>query len=197
MPYILAFDTETTGLPQKNAPLEAQPHIIQLAFSLYTLEQRPVFEVSTLVALPEGVNPSPQAEAVHGISGTLSREVGVTSLQALSLLRAAANRATVVVAHNAQFDLKLLDFEAKRHNVDHPLAGIKTLCTCDAATPIVNLPPTPAMLRAGFTSPKRAKLSECWTHFFSEDLLDAHDALVDTRGCARVYFHLEQMGAFS
>jgi DNA polymerase-3 subunit epsilon len=49
------------------------------------------------------------------------------------------------------------------------------------------------MLAAGFTRAKQAKLSECITHFFNEDLTGAHDALVDVRACARVFFHLKNM----
>ena len=51
---ICFFDCETSGLPNKRSPrLELQPHIMQLAISLYDNERRPVYEVSTLVALPE------------------------------------------------------------------------------------------------------------------------------------------------
>ena len=44
----LFFDTETSGLPNKRKlhDLDAQPHIMQLAFSLYDASRRPVFEVS-------------------------------------------------------------------------------------------------------------------------------------------------------
>jgi DNA polymerase-3 subunit epsilon len=43
----------------------------------------------------------------------------------------------------------------------------------------------------GMMQPKPPKLEECIQHFFSEELPGAHDALIDARACARVYFHLK------
>lgn len=188
--YVLAFDTETTGLPVKNKPLADQPHIMQLAFSLYDPERRPVFEMSTLVALPDGVEPHPKAFEVHGISGDMTRAVGIKKEAAMHLLGMAVSRANVIVAHNASYDIGLVGYEVERTGALHPLRERHITCTCDLATPVLNLPPTAKMVAAGFSKPKRAKLEECWKFFFNEELSGAHDALVDTRGCARVYFEL-------
>ena len=62
-----------------------------------------------------------------------------------------------------------------------------------SAAPIVNLPPTDRMRAAGRTGPKSPKLSECVQHFFSEEMIGAHDAMVDVRACARVFFHLKSL----
>ena len=66
-------------------------------------------------------------------------------------------------------------------------------CTMEAATPIVNLPPTERMVAAGITKPKPPKLEECIRHFFDESLEGAHDALIDVRACSRVFFHLKTL----
>ncbi|AOW48412.1 3'-5' exonuclease family protein [Acetobacter ascendens] len=63
-------------------------------------------------------------------------------------------------------------------------------CTMDAAAPLVNLPPTARMIAAGIDKPKAPKLEECIKHFFNEELKGAHDAMVDVRACARLFFHL-------
>jgi DNA polymerase-3 subunit epsilon len=70
-----------------------------------------------------------------------------------------------------------------------------SFCTCNAAKPIVNLPPTERMLAVGFTGPKPPKLEECIKHFFDEQLPGAHDALVDARAAARIYFYLQTLKA--
>ena len=67
-------------------------------------------------------------------------------------------------------------------------SSIQTHCTKEAATPVLKLPPTPKMVRAGRTHFKSPNLAECVRHFFDEDLLGAHDAMVDVRVCKRVYF---------
>lgn len=66
-------------------------------------------------------------------------------------------------------------------------------CTMEAASPIVNLPPTEKMIATGMTKPKSPKLEDCIKHFFGEDLADAHDAMADCVGCKRVYFHLKSL----
>ena len=188
---ILAFDTETTGLPGKpSTPLEKQPHIMQLAATLYDSERRPIQEFSTLIRIPEGIEPNPFAFNVHGITSTACNLFGLEKRTGLALLRHMAERADLCIAHNAQFDMQLLKFESLRCDTFHPILDSKVFCTCDAATPILNLPPTAKMQAVGMTSPKKAKLEECYRTFFNEELSGAHDALVDTRGCARVFFHM-------
>jgi len=63
-----------------------------------------------------------------------------------------------------------------------------------AAAPIVNIPPTPKMLAAGFNKPKSPKLEECIKHFFGEELPGAHDAMIDVIACRRIYFHMKSSG---
>lgn len=190
---ICFFDTETSGVPNKRSPrIELQPHIMQLAISLYDENRRPVYEVSTLVALPEDATCAPEALQTHGITPELSRKYGVTPTQAIALLRYACMRSELVVAHNLQFDEKLVDFAVERAGQDFsPLAIVKKFCTLEATTPILRLPPTESMIKWGhgdkFKSPK---LEEAYRHFFNESISGAHDALVDTRACARVYYHL-------
>lgn len=193
---ILFYDTETSGLPNKRqlSNLDVQPHIMQLAFSLYDDERRPVFEVSTLVALPEWATCSPEALNTHGITPELTRKYGMNPDAALRLLGWAANRADLCVAHNEKFDLQLLEFAALRLATKSPLTDRKTFCTMEASTNILKLPPTERMLKYGMGPYKNPKLSECWSFFFGEELSGAHDALVDTRGCARVYYHLLDKG---
>jgi DNA polymerase-3 subunit epsilon len=194
---ICFFDTETSGLPNKKSPrLELQPHIMQLAVSLYDEQRRPVYEISTLVALPEEAKCSPEALETHGITPEASRKYGVQPIQALALLRYACTRAKLIVAHNFQFDEKLVDFARLRVGQEYsPVEVAPKFCTLEATTPILKLPPTEAMIKWGhgdkFKSPK---LDEAYFHFFGEHISGAHDALVDTRACARVYYHLLDNG---
>jgi DNA polymerase-3 subunit epsilon len=50
------------------------------------------------------------------------------------------------------------------------------------------------MKAAGRKGPKSPKLSEAYRHFLGEDLIGAHDALVDVRACRRIYDHLKMIG---
>ena len=58
----------------------------------------------------------------------------------------------------------------------------------------MKMPPTEKMLRSRYRDQFKApKLAEACRYFFGEDLVGAHDALVDVRACARLYFHLKSL----
>ena len=194
---VLAFDTETTGFPVNSAAIEKQPHILQLALSLFDADRRPTFEVSTLIRPPEGTVPylAPQAYNVHKISLEMCYDMGVSVRTAMAMIEHAVDKAVVTTAHNAQFDLKLISFLAQRAGVAMPpkLTSLN-VCTKELAHDIVRCPPTPKMVAAGRTGWKAPSLGECYRFFFNEELSGAHDALVDTRGCARVYFEIMDRG---
>jgi DNA polymerase-3 subunit epsilon len=103
------------------------------------------------------------------------------------------------VAHNETFDRRILRIAMTRAGIERDMIEAiearASYCTCNAAKPIVNLPPSPRMLARGMKGPKSPKLAECYLHFFGEPLSGAHDALIDARACARLYGALQQQGA--
>jgi len=110
-----------------------------------------------------------------------------------------AERADLIVAHNLPFDLFLMQTAWARgkstRTFDQAHGRREQFCTMKSAAPVVKMPPTERMLAAGFTHAKPPKLEECIHHFFGEKLEGAHDALIDVRACARVFFHLRQIDA--
>lgn len=190
----LFFDTETTGLPNYQRPLNnpLQPHLVQLAAVLYDAGRKEIESVDLIVN--PGVPIPASASAVHGITDDIAVAKGVHPTKALSTFLDMAKRAKFVIAHNAEFDIWLLKVLFARYAEGTAtfadfVPPTSVLCTMKTATPIVNLPPTAKMLRAGFNKPKSPTLTECVKFFFDEDLEGAHDALVDVRACARVFFH--------
>lgn len=192
---ILFFDTETTGFFQDRLTVDdpAQPYIVQLAAQLCDDEGEAIAGFSFIVN--SGVDIPAQASAVHGITTEKAAELGVTPEFALAAFQHLYQRADVVSAHNIKFDKGVMEAAiARQYERVMPLR--KALyCTMEAATPIINLPPTERMLAAGITRPKPPKLEECIRHFFAEDLDGAHDAMVDVNACRRVYFHLKTLEA--
>jgi DNA polymerase-3 subunit epsilon len=190
----LVFDTETTGLPNNRKPaIEFQPYLVQLAFSLYDLDRRPVMELSTLVKLPEGVRIPKEASEVHHITDDMCLSAGIPLRSALALLNHAASLATTTIAHNAGYDLTIIKNSGFRTGYHVELPNI--FCTCDAMTDIVQCPPTERMIQFGHGDKfKRPNLNECTQFFFSEDVSGAHDAFVDTNACARIFFELMDRG---
>jgi DNA polymerase III subunit epsilon len=197
---ILFFDTETTGLPVEHLPIghEDQPHVVQLA-AILTEDDGTERASINLTVHPDGWTVPDGAARVHGITTELAARTGIRAAVAAVLFGDLMKKADLLVAHNIKFDRQLLATlfaRTKRADAVSPF-NIKQHCTMEQATPLVNLPPTDRMILAGINKPKSARLEECVKHFFGQTLDGAHDALVDVRACARIYFHMNPaaMGA--
>lgn len=200
---ILFFDTETTGFPDYRMPPdhESQPAIVQIACLLMDDDGIERTSASMVVQVIDREIPKSAAD-VHGITTEISQKFGVYPTAALYLWDRLAQMADTIVAHNVKFDRTIIECAWTKHNpafratpsdFSSRHAGKHWFCTMDAATPVVNLPPTARMLAVGFNKPKAPKLEECIMHFFGESLSGAHDALVDVRATARLYFHLQSL----
>ena len=195
---ILFFDTETTGFPSRDVPLNhvSQPWIVQLA-ALLTEDDGTERAAISFPVRPEAKIPAHVA-AVHGITTELAQRAGVGNTTAVAMWDRLAQLAEMVVAHRIEFDWEIMQVAWARArlpgglSLDEKHGHLRRFCTMEAATPVVNIPPTEAMLATGRRQPKAPKLAECIQHFFGEELVGAHDALVDVRACARVYFRLRQ-----
>lgn len=192
---ILFFDTETTGFFQDRAPLDhhSQPHLVQIAAELCEDNGESVAGFSLIV--DPGVQIPAQASNVHGINNERAAALGVSLEFAISAFSHLYQRADTLCAHNIKFDKGVMEVAIARHYGKPRLLTKPLFCTMEAASPIVNLPPTERMVAAGFNKPKPPKLEECIRHFFDEALDGAHDAMVDVTACRRVYFHLKSLGA--
>jgi DNA polymerase-3 subunit epsilon len=193
---ITFFDVETTGLPKKHAALTdpCQPHIVQMALLL--TEDDGAERVALSVIVNPGVPIPEEASRIHGITNEIAEKFGIQSATAVNFWWTYAKRASLIVAHNLEFDEMLMEISWARANHKRAI-GVhfdcpEKFCTMLASAPILNLPPTPKMIAAGFNKPKSPKLEECVKFFFGEDLTGAHDALTDVRACARVYFELKR-----
>lgn len=193
---ILAFDTETTGLPdfkaRSNDPI--QPHIVQLALIICDDEGTEQSAHSVIVR-PDGWIIPPEMTAIHGISHERAMDEGVSEGLAVEMFIVAQSRVRMRVAHNESFDRRIIRIAMTRAGIERDfieaIEGRPFFCTCNAAKPVLNLPPTDRMMAAGFNGAKPPKLEECVKHFFDEDLPGAHDALIDARACARIFFRLQ------
>ena len=193
---IFICDTETTGFvkPHLDEEHPAQPHIVQLAGMLCNGQGCVLGSLNYLI--DNQVDIPAEAAAVHGITREMCADAGWAPKTALKSFMFLAARAGLVVAHNKKFDLAVIKIALIRAvpGAEVDLLRMPSFCTMEAAAPIVNLPPTPRMLAAGFNKPKAPKLSECITHFFGEALEGAHDAMVDVNACKRIFFRLASMG---
>lgn len=195
MNLALFYDTETTGLPLFHEPSDdpLQPHIVQLAASLVDVDSRRTIASMDVIVRPMGWEIPTEVAAIHGITTEHALAVGVPEPVALRMfvgLYSARKR----IGHNEQFDARIIRIGLKRYDVGLNADAWKcgpAECTQTLSTPILQLPPTDKMRAAGRTHHKTANLREAYKHFTGNELVGAHNALVDVNACIAVYFAIK------
>ncbi len=178
----LSFDTETTGIDA--------PRLVELGAVL--MEDERERACVSLIVRPGDYDEIPEAAArVHGITTVTALACGVPLIVAISTLTNLWAVASVRVAHNLEFDDKVIAAAMASLGRTSTLPRPPGVCTKELAAPILNLPPTERMCAAGYDKPKPPSLREAYQHFFGEDPPGAHSALADARAAARVYLAIK------
>ena len=195
MPVVLVFDTETTGLPERNASImdvEKWPHILQLSYIIYDTETKKLLELyDNLIKIPPSVIVTPGSEAIHHISRDMCWEKGVPLHEALSAFNKALDQADIIVGHNISFDKRLIMVECKRLYMKQRFTvnGIQKpeYCTMKKSTDICKIE---AISAGGEKYYKYPKLSELHLYLFEEEAHGTHNALADILICLRCYLKM-------
>jgi len=184
----LFFDTETTGLPRNyQAPLDDfsnWPRIVQLAWSLYdTTGGR--WETYNYIIKPEGFIIPAEATKIHHISQERALKQGIKLRLALEYFLRDVNQSAYLVAHNIDFDEKIIGSELLREKLSNPLTAAHKICTMKSSATYCGI----TNRRGGYKWPN---LTELYSHLFQKEFPDAHDAGVDVRACAECFFELKK-----
>ena len=182
----LFFDVETTGMPRSwKAPMSDTfnwPHVVQIAWQVYD-EQRVLQEVQDHIIRPEGWEIPYASERIHGISTEKALEEGKPIQEVLEAFKSAINTAEYIIAHNIDFDTKVIGAEFIRKDISHNLFNTEHYCTMRESTWYCKIPG-----RGG--KYKWPKLEELHQKLFGAKFADAHNALVDTQATANCFFKL-------
>jgi DNA polymerase-3 subunit epsilon len=186
---ICAFDTETTGLYDPIRLVELGVVLFELRSDWSFFERASV----SLIIRPEGFTIPEKAASIHGITTEIALHFGISVISAISVLTNLWSKADILIAHNFEYDDKVINGEIIRLGRNSNLRRPPTICTKDLSAPILNIPPTPRMISSGYGGmPKAPKLEECYRFFFNEEIIGAHSALVDARACARVFAEIKR-----
>lgn len=184
--YII-FDTETTGLPGNyNAPvtdLDNWPRLVQLAWQLHDAKGGLLSHQNHIVR-PEGFTIPYNAEKIHGISTKRAEQEGKALSDVLLLFKKDMERATFLVGHNVEFDIKVTGAEFLRKGVETDFLKRKTLDTKDLSTDFCAIPGGKG---GKFKWPT---LTELHKKLFGADFDAAHDAAYDVHATAKCFFGL-------
>lgn len=194
----LFYDTETTGLPLFNEPSEdpRQPHLVQLAACLIDVDKRQTIASMNVIVEPRGWLIPDDVAKIHGITTEHAAAVGVSEHLALMMFTDLWQRAQFRIAHNQQFDERIIRIAKLRYQdrerAEAWAAG-PAECTQLLSTPILKLPPTAKMIAARRNHHKSANLGEAYEYFTGRKLEGAHNALVDVHACIDVYYAIQDL----
>lgn len=186
-PAYLFFDTETTGLPKSwKAPvtdLGNWPHIVQIAWAVFDDAGTQLAFHDHLIK-PEGFVIPESATAIHGISTERALKEGRPAAAVLKEFSLAVGGAARLVAHNLDFDEKMVRVELLRQGMSDAFQAIPKICTMKSSTAYCKIP--------GPYGDKWPKLSELHIKLFEVDFEDQHNAASDVLCCAKCFFELRR-----
>jgi DNA polymerase III subunit epsilon len=186
----LFFDTETSGLPQKNLPTEhpSQPRLLQLGCLM--LDGESIAAEVNLTVKPDGFTIPESASAIHGITDERAHAAGVPIALALSVFRHLVRLSETIVGYNVDFDLFVICGEFARNGKANLWVEIEATPQFCVMQPMTDICKIPSPYYPGQF--KWPKLIEAYQHVFNESLVDAHDAMADVRATAKLYRWLKK-----
>lgn len=206
MTIALIFDVETTGLLPKNYTKDFPknvcnlPRILQISFILYDIEHRQLIETYNQYIWQDIKTIDPIITNLTGIDMNLMNKRGIPMEHALEALLKAFCKSTCVVAHNLDFDSRMIMIECERYK-DHlsestysllPALfdatfvldyGISLECTMMMTVNFCNL----ERENARGTYKKLPKLVELYQILFDKIPENLHNSMVDVFACLRCY----------
>jgi DNA polymerase III epsilon subunit-like protein len=182
----LFFDTETTGLPRRNADYRTEflawPRLVELAWLLYDQDGNKLDEYHSIIKPVDYEIPA-EVTKIHGISQERALQEGKSIKDALGGFLYALEYAEVLVAHNIAFDEGIIGSEyARLNSLPGKLETIKKYDTTQSG-PYCGMPPG-----------RRPRLGELYYCLFNEGFDDAHTAMADTEALRKIFFELKKKG---
>lgn len=168
------FDTETTGLINSMAvPLERQPEIVQLHFTKVRLDDGLVLGKETFLFKPSR-QISEEMTKIHGISN----EDVASAPRFKDCADFIVNQmefADLDIAHNAQFDVDMLNLECKR--CEREMRWPRVICTVE---------------QTYWLKGYRLSLTNLHAELFGEDFNEKHSAEGDVAALVRCCLELHK-----
>jgi DNA polymerase III alpha subunit (gram-positive type) len=185
---ILFFDTETSGLPKNwRAPITDSsnwPRLVQIAWIVFNEEGERIYNEDNIIK-PENFLIPEEASNIHGITTEIALAKGRDLIEVLQALNNKIDNSDILVAHNMNFDSRIIGAEMIRNNLSTNLFNKQLICTMEASTNFCALPSD-----YGYKWPK---LSELHVKLFGENFQEAHNASVDIEATAKCFWKLKEL----
>ena len=203
---VLIFDVETTGLLPKTSK-DPPVYITQLSFALYDIITKCLLKTyNAYIDIPQDVIISEKVTQITGIDREKLNSEGVDIVEVLERFYDAYCRADIVVAHNLDFDSKVMEIEANRNyerlkiknyeSAPHivwmfddayiKLSSIEMKCTMKMSKELCNIE------RVNSRGPyiKFPTLCELYEKLFHTKPENLHNSMMDVLVCLRCYLKM-------
>ena len=190
---LFIFDTETTGLINRKHHIEDThlfPYIVQLSWILYDTDKNTFKYKDYIIKIPDHVTIHPKSEEVHGISKYQTAQLGVNIKQVLNNFTYDMYRSDIVIAHNLDFDKKMMTIEYKRNNMKDWLERHRGKKYCTMRNSINTCKIVRYSRYNGAPYFKLPKLIELHQHLFDEIPENLHNSLIDVVVCLRCFYKM-------
>jgi len=182
----LVFDTETSGLPKNyNVPVkyvDNWPRMVQLSWGIYDNDGTEL-KFYDYIIKPEGFTIEPDSIKIHKITTEIALEKGHDIRDVLLQFKKSLKKVEYIVAHNFDFDIKILGAECTRNNIKLNIKSIKKeICTMKSTTDYCKLP------HPKFDGLKWPRLEELHLILFGTDFINAHNSKYDVIACSKCLF---------
>lgn len=182
---LLVFDTETTGLPprKKNTHVsqwwKKYPHIVQISWVMFDTDFNTLLDsYDCIVSLPENIHIPDEASAIHKITNEIMKKKGENIIDILQLFTICIKKCDILIAHNMEFDKKMLIAEYMRNGIVSPFVfnQPKEYCTMKNNIDFCKIP---------FVSKYTQKnppylMNTIQDHTFNKETIDRSNTFVDT-----------------
>ena len=202
---VLVFDTETNGLPKnmKSIPngdnFNDWPNIVQLSYILYDTDAKRVIAIHDhIIRVPVGFNITEESIKFHGITNEISQKNGTPFDQVINTFMENVRLADLVVAHNVEFDQKIIVAELFRimqtsaeHGVRAALTDIaraEYYCTMQQGVNLCNIKAFTKTDKKEYI--KFPTLLELCKHLFQYEPKNLHNSLNDVLVCFQCFYEM-------
>jgi len=204
---VLVFDVETTGLLPKSAT-DDPIYITQLSFVLYDVKHEWLIKTyNAYINIPEHVTISEKITQITGIDRKKLNAEGIDIIDVLEIFYDAYCRADIIIAHNLEFDTKVMELEANRNydrlkkknkemapyivwmfdSIYTKLTNIEMKCTMKMSKALCNI----ERVNSRGTYIKFPTLCELYETLFHTKPENLHNSMMDVLVCLRCYLKME------
>lgn len=200
---ILVFDTETTGLPEKDASIydfDKWPNIIQISAILYDISNNTTTIQNNYIKINNSINIPKESFDKHKLTHDFLNENGINIIPALKDFNNLLYQSDIIIAHNISFDKRMIFVECFRNKIPQYFTKFNgnnrirkpEYCTMKQTTNICKL--TGISKRTGKIFRKTPSLLELYKYLFPDEKLpeNLHNSLVDILITIRCYMKLEK-----